>query len=180
VPFALTADQLRRAVPELAALLASAGAGPAASAGPAGPLPAPDDAAGWWRARTPAVAGRAVEVLAVRDGGGAVCGAVEWRRAGPPGPVAGGGHRGEIGALLVRADVRRRGLGRLLLRTAQASAWADGVRLLLLDTWAGGAMECLCRAEGWTPLGTAPGHAPDPAGTARPVTFVKTLGERPR
>jgi hypothetical protein len=58
-----------------------------------------------------------------------------------------------------------------LLRTAEASAYTAGVRLLLLDTQTGSAAERLYRAEGWTPFGTVPDYAADPGGALRPTTF---------
>jgi len=165
VPFRVTAGELRAQSAGFAALLADAVAS-GASVGFHGPLDARTGAA-WWESLAPAVAAGHVELWAVYDHEATVCGAIQVHR--PDSPNA--GHRAEIAKLLVRGNARRKGLGRLLLRTAEASAWGDGVRLLILDTQTGSAADRLYRAEGWTPIGTVPDYAADPAGTLRPTTF---------
>jgi 3-oxoadipate enol-lactonase len=165
VPVRVTAGQLRDAVAGFAALLVDA-VESGASVGFHGPL-AVDSAATWWEALAPSVAAGRVELWATFDHDGTVCGAIQLHR--PDSPNA--GHRAEIAKLLVRRDARRKGLARLLLRVAEASAWGDGMRLLILDTQTGSAADHLHRSEGWTPAGTVPGYAADPQGVLRPTTF---------
>lgn len=165
VPVRVSPGELRGRVDEFAALLVDAVAS-GASVGFHGPL-APARAAAWWQGLADGVAAGHVELWAVDDHDGTVCGAVQVHR--PDSPNA--GHRAEIAKLLVRRDARRKGLARLLLRTAEASAWGDGVRLLLLDTQTGSGADRLYRDEGWTPFGTVPDYAADPDGALRPTTF---------
>ncbi|MEE4544987.1 alpha/beta fold hydrolase [Streptomyces sp. V4-01] len=164
-PFAVTAARLRDEAAAFAALLGDS-VDSGASVGFHGPLAA-DDAVAWWQALAPQIAAGRAELWAVKDERGAVCGAVRLHRAHAPN----GGHRAEIAQLMVRRDVRGRGLARTLLRAAETSARAAGVRLLLLDTQTGSDAERLCRAEGWTAVGTVPDYAADPQGTLRPATF---------
>ena len=70
-------------------------------------------------------------------------------------------HRAEVAKLLVDPAVRRRGVGRALMRRAEQAARAVGRRLLTLDTRAGDVAEPLCRALGWQEAGRIPGHALD-------------------
>jgi pimeloyl-ACP methyl ester carboxylesterase/ribosomal protein S18 acetylase RimI-like enzyme len=172
-PFAVRAARLHDEAAAFAALLADS-VDSGASVGFHGPLAA-DDALAWWLALAPEIAAGQVALWAVRDESGAVCGAVQLHRAHSPN----GGHRAEIAKLMVRRDVRGRGLARTLLRTAEAAAYADWVRLLLLDTQTGSDAERLYRAEGWTAFGTVPDYAADPQGTLRPTTFFfKSLAEQ--
>lgn len=165
VPVRVTAGELRSRIGQFAALLVDAVAA-GASVGFHGPL-ALARAADWWQALAPEVAAGRTEVWAVYDEAARVCGAVQVQRPDSPNAA----HRAEIAKLLVRRDTRRKGLGRLLLRTAEATAWADGARLLILDTQTGSAADRLYRAEGWTPFGTVPDYAADPDGELRPTTF---------
>jgi ribosomal protein S18 acetylase RimI-like enzyme len=114
-----------------------------------------------------AVASELVLVWAVRDDAGRIRGAVRLHRPDAPD----GRHRAHISGLVVHHEARGRGLARALLRTAEAAASADGVRLLLLDTRPGSSADRLLRAEGWTPVGTVPDYAADPGGTLWPTTF---------
>jgi pimeloyl-ACP methyl ester carboxylesterase/GNAT superfamily N-acetyltransferase len=170
-PLPVTAARLRESVAEFAAVLTDS-VESGACVGFHGPL-AFEDAAGWWEALAPAVAAGRVRLWAVRDADRAVCGTVQLI----PAESRNDGHRAEMAKLMVRRDARGRGLARLLVRTAEAAAKAEGVRLLLLDTQTGGAADSLCRAEGFTPAGTVPGYAADPEGVPRPTTFFyKRLG----
>lgn len=172
-PFAVGAARLAAEAAGFAALLADS-VESGASVGFHGPLDAAD-AATYWAALAAELTAGSVELWAVHDESGVVCGAVQLHRAHSPN----GGHRAEIAKLMVRRDARGRGLARTLLRTAEASAYTAGVRLLLLDTQSGSAAERLYRAEGWTPFGTVPDHAADPGGELRPTTFLfKSLTEQ--
>ncbi|MBY8880624.1 bifunctional alpha/beta hydrolase/GNAT family N-acetyltransferase [Actinacidiphila acidipaludis] len=165
VPVRVTAGRLRAEVAGFAALLVDA-VDSGASVGFHGPL-AVGDAVAWWEALARDVAAERVELWAAFDYDGVVRGTVQLHR--PDSPNA--GHRAEIAKLLVHRAARRKGLARMLLRVAEASAWGDGVRLLLLDTQTGSAADHLYQAEGWTPAGTVPDYAADPGGVLRPTTF---------
>ncbi|MGW8992984.1 GNAT family N-acetyltransferase [Streptomyces zhihengii] len=105
--------------------------------------------------------------------GGRVIGTVQLRSETSPN----GTHRAEVAKLLVHRDARGRGVARLLLTAAEECARDAGRTLLLLDTQTGSAAEHLYRSAGWTPVGTVPDYAADPAGVLRPTTFFrKTLG----
>ncbi|WP_407640321.1 GNAT family N-acetyltransferase [Actinacidiphila rubida] len=165
VPVRVTAGELRDQVEDFAALLVDAVAS-GASVGFHGPL-APARAVSFWQGLAAGVAAGRVDLWAVYDHDAKVCGAVQVHRPDSPNAA----HRAEIAKLLVRRDVRRKGLARMLLRTAEASAWGDGVRLLILDTQTGSAADHFYRAAGWTPFGTVPGYAADPDGALLPTTF---------
>ncbi|MFC9593032.1 GNAT family N-acetyltransferase [Streptomyces sp. NPDC056944] len=149
----------------LAALLVDAVDG-GASVGFLGPLD-PAEAASWWTG-VAEEAGRGVrDVWAAHGPDGRLTGVVTLVRAG----AANGRHRGEIARLLVHRSARGRGLGRRLLATAEAHAAATGLRLLVLDTQTDSPAERLYRGAGWTPAGTIPDFAADPAGTLRATTL---------
>ncbi len=71
-------------------------------------------------------------------------------------------HRAEVVKMLVRREVRRRGLGAALMRAAEAAARAAGRTLLVLDTATGG--ERLYARLGWRRCGVIPGFALLPHG----------------
>ncbi|MFE0628393.1 GNAT family N-acetyltransferase [Streptomyces sp. NPDC058864] len=160
----LSPGVLLDAVDDLAALLVDAVAG-GASLGFLAPF-THAEAAGWWRTRARAVASGDLVVWAARDAAG-VTGTVSLAREAKPN----GRHRAEVLKLMVHRRARGAGLGRALLTTAEHAAAAAGVSLLLLDTETGSPAERLYRSAGWTPYGTVPGHAADPAGVLRPTTF---------
>jgi GNAT superfamily N-acetyltransferase len=114
-----------------------------------------------------ALVGRAVDpavladrVKALQENGGAVLVATAW---GPPsGLVALHWRRAldantptaEITTLLVRPDERRRGIGRLLLKTAaQAARTAGCGRLLVAGVPEAEHLEVFCRATGFVEAG---------------------------
>ncbi|MET8505029.1 GNAT family N-acetyltransferase [Streptomyces sp. NPDC004787] len=157
----LTPGEVReRAAGGLAALLVDAVDG-GASIGFLAPLE-PAEAAAWW---TEAAGVR--EVWAALDPRGRVLGAVTLARDGK----ANGRHRGEIARLVVHREARGQGIARRLLTAAEAHAAATGLTLLVLDTQTDSPAEHLYRATGWTPAGTIPDFAADPAGTLRPTTL---------
>jgi GNAT superfamily N-acetyltransferase len=89
-------------------------------------------------------------------------------------------HRAEIGKMLVHSGVRRQGLGRRLLTTAEAAAAASGRVLLLLDTETGSAGDLLYRSCGWTEIGSVPGHAFTADGRLAATTMFYKRLDRPR
>jgi GNAT superfamily N-acetyltransferase len=82
-----------------------------------------------------------------------------------------GRHRAEIAKLLVHRRARGRGIGKLLLATAEQAAADAGVTILMLDTQTDSPAEYLYAKAGWTRFGVMPDHAADPAGTLQPTTF---------
>jgi ribosomal protein S18 acetylase RimI-like enzyme len=84
-------------------------------------------------------------------------------------------HRGEIARLLVKRSARRRGVGQLLMESAEREAREAGKTLLVLDT-ADASAERLYERLGWTRVGVIPGFALYPDG--RPcdtVVFWKNI-----
>ncbi len=85
-------------------------------------------------------------------------------------------HRGDIAKMLVHRDARRRGLGELLMRAAEAAALAAGRTLLVLDTVTGSDAERLYIRLGWQRCGDIPGYALWPRGGLCSTTvFYRTL-----
>nr|WP_093607723.1 GNAT family N-acetyltransferase [Streptomyces indicus] len=128
-------------------------------------------AAQWWRSLSAEVAAGRLVVWVAH---------VEGRLAGTVGlaPVAkdNGRHRAEVVKLMVAPAARGRGVARRLLDMAEEFAAGAGITLLTLDTETGSPAERLYRAAGWTPTGTVPDYAADPAGKLMPSTFFhKTL-----
>jgi GNAT superfamily N-acetyltransferase len=159
----LDAEGLRAAAPDLADLLLDAVRGGASLGFPATLTAA--EATAWWRARADAVAGGHLLVWAA-GAPGAFTGTVSLALAELPNSR----HRAEVAKLMVHHAARGRGLGRHLLALVEAAALRAGRTLLVLDTETGSAAERLYRAAGWTPLGSIPDYATDPAGTLRPTT----------
>lgn len=85
-------------------------------------------------------------------------------------------HRGDVQKLLVLPNIRRRGVGRLLMQHLEAEASAAGRTLLVLDTNAGDAAEDLYRSAGWTEAGRIPRFSQQAGGSlAATVVFWKEL-----
>ncbi|MFQ3622253.1 MAG: GNAT family N-acetyltransferase [Acetobacteraceae bacterium] len=127
---------------------------------------APERARAHWRDRAAAVAsGRAVLLCAWVEG--LIAGALlldldqgETRR-----------HRAELRDLMVHPATQRRGVGRALMARVGQAALAHGRRRIVLHAPAGGPLDRLLIAEGWTCAGTIPGWA-DEAGGHRPAEAV--------
>ncbi|MFC6598979.1 GNAT family N-acetyltransferase [Kitasatospora paranensis] len=154
---------MRDSAPGLADLLLDAVRGGASLGFPATLTTA--EASAWWRARADAVEGGHLLVWAT-GAPGAFTGTVSLALAELPNSR----HRAEVAKLMVHHAARGRGLGRHLLALVEAAALRAGRTLLVLDTETGSAAERLYRAAGWTPLGSIPDYATDPAGTLRPTT----------
>jgi GNAT superfamily N-acetyltransferase len=160
----LSADDLALAAEELAGLLTEA-VEDGASLGFLAPLDHAE-AVAWWSALAPDLAQGRLVVWAVYEAG-RMTGTVSLS----PGGKANARHRAEIAKLLVRKEARGQGLARRLLAVAERHAAETGVSLLMLDTQTDSAADRLYRREGWTPFGTVPGYAADPAGAVRSCTF---------
>jgi acetyltransferase len=87
-----------------------------------------------------------------------------------------GGHRAELQKMMVHSRVRRRGLGSVLLRAAEAEARELRRGLLYLDTEAGSGAEQLYRSLGYTCVGEIPDYACTPGGSWHPTAiYFKSL-----
>lgn len=80
-------------------------------------------------------------------------------------------HRGDIAKMLVHRSVRRRGIGAMLMRSAEDAAREAGKTLLVLDTATGSDAERLYRRLGWIRVGTVPGYALWPDGRPCATTY---------
>ncbi|MFI2373681.1 GNAT family N-acetyltransferase [Streptomyces sp. NPDC018964] len=161
----LDAARLTVLVPDLAGLLADTVDG-GASVGFLAPLDRAE-ATAWWRERATAVAAGRLVVWVAHEEPGRVLGTVSLALPDRPNSV----HRAELVKLMVHRAARGRGLGRRLLAVAEETAAARGITLLHLDTETGSPAEHLYRSCGWTPVGTIPDYAADPAGVLRPTTI---------
>ncbi|MBX9974998.1 GNAT family N-acetyltransferase [Cytobacillus firmus] len=70
-----------------------------------------------------------------------------------------GSHRAEIAKLMTDPSIRRKGLGRLLLKAAEDKAKQDGRSLLVLDTREGDVSNILYQSAGYVKAGFIPGFA---------------------
>jgi len=130
-----------------------------------------EEAVAFWRDQLPGI-GNGGRRLIVADDGTRLGGTVLLLLAPQPNAP----HRAEIGKMLVRSDLRRRGLGRRLLAAAEAAARDAGRTLLLLDTESGSAGDRLYRDCGWIEYGRVPGHAFTPDGRLAETTmFYKRI-----
>ncbi len=80
-------------------------------------------------------------------------------------------HRGDIAKMLVHRCARRRGIGAVLMRSAEDAARAAGKSLLVLDTATGSDAERLYRRLGWIRVGVVPGYALWPDGRPCATTY---------
>ncbi|MFI7643907.1 GNAT family N-acetyltransferase [Nonomuraea sp. NPDC049400] len=125
-----------------------------------------EQAAAWWRAQAPAVAGGSLLVWTSRDEG-VITGTISLALARKPNAR----HRAEIVKLMVHRDARGRGLSRALLATAEQAALDAGADLLLLDTETGSTAERVYLTGGWTRFGIVPDYAGSPDGTLQDCSF---------
>lgn len=82
-----------------------------------------------------------------------------------------GSHRAEIRRLVVRGDMRGRGIGRALLEVAVERARELGISLLWLTTHADTDSDRIYERLGWTRMGTMPGYATRPNGSLADNVF---------
>jgi len=133
------------------------------------------EAAAFWRKQLPALAAGTTRLF-VAEAEGRLLGTVLLAFAPQPNAP----HRAEIGKMLVHSSVRRQGLGRRLLSTAEAAARDAGRTLLMLDTESGSAGDLLYRRCGWVEIGRVPDHAFRPEGRLAETTlFYKQLAPAP-
>jgi ribosomal protein S18 acetylase RimI-like enzyme len=119
---------------------------------------APARAVEWWRAAL-ADAARGGRIVFGAFEGAALAGTVTLYLALPENQP----HRAEVMKLQVGTGFRRRGVGELLMRAAEARAAALGRSLLVLDTASDDARR-LYERLGWTKVGDIPDYALYPNG----------------
>jgi GNAT superfamily N-acetyltransferase len=153
------------AIPRLAEVLADCVAAGDALAFHA-PLPLPRARALWKEAASRAAMGQSVLFAAWHEGvlAGTLTLALEQAETQC--------HRAELRDLLVAPTARRHGLGRMLLRAADAAARDAGREMLGLTVPEGSAAEALARAEGWTAAGTLPDAIRTTTGTVLGATTL--------
>jgi GNAT superfamily N-acetyltransferase len=135
------------------------------------PRPLAEADARRWAERVAAeVAGNEAMLFVARNGGG-VSGTVQLRFSSYPN----GRHRAEVAKLMVHRDARRRGLGRLLVTSAEAAARAGGLRTLVLDTETGSEAERFYASLGWTLAGIVPEYAASPLGGLRTSIYYRLI-----
>jgi ribosomal protein S18 acetylase RimI-like enzyme len=137
------------------------------------PLPRAKAVAFWRRVASGVTAGARALLLA-EDGQG-VCGTVQLlldKSENQP-------HRAELSKLLVHRRARRRGLGEVLVRAAEATARGCGRTLLTLDTATEEAGR-LYERLGWARVGVIPGYALLPhRGLCDTILYYRYLGGTP-
>jgi len=151
-------------VDDLAALLVDAVEG-GASVGFLLPVTR-EEAAGWWRE---VLSDAWTRTWVARDDDGTVVGSVRLTRAWKPNSA----HRGEISKLMVASSARRQGLATALMDTAEAAAWALGLRLVLLDTETDSPAQPFYLARGWRVVGVIEDYAATPYGEPAPTTIME-------
>jgi ribosomal protein S18 acetylase RimI-like enzyme len=112
----------------------------------------------FWRRVAQGVAAGERALIVAEDARG-LCGTVQLVLDQPENQP----HRAELSKMLVHRRARRRGLGAVLLRAAEAAARDCGKTLLVLDT-ANDEAERLYERLGWTRVGMIPDYALLPHG----------------
>jgi ribosomal protein S18 acetylase RimI-like enzyme len=149
----LTAGAARRARAALIALLRNV-VDDGASVGFLPPL-AETEAGQYWDTVAAAVAEGGRLLWIARVAGEGVVGTVQLDLE----QRANGDHRAELMKLMVHTRARRRGIGRELMRAAEAEARRNGRTTLFLDTRRGDPSEVLYRSLGWELAGSIPRYA---------------------
>ena len=165
---ALTEDQARRYLPDLAALLRDAVLG-GASVGFLPPFPIEESRAYWESILPDLTQGGRILIAALRDG--RLLGAVQLELGARPNAV----HRAEIQKLLVLTAARNQGLGRALMQAAERHAQALARTLLVLDTQTGSVAHGLYLRLGYTEAGSIPDYALSPNGPQPTTILYKRL-----
>jgi len=130
-----------------------------------------EEADAYWRGvRSAVAAGTRVLLAAAHEG--MLLGAVQLDLCQKPNGL----HRAELQKMMVHHRVRRRGIGGVLLRAAEAEALELRRGLLFLDTEAGSGAEQLYLGLGYTRVGEVPDYACSPDGRWHPTAiYYKSL-----
>lgn len=163
------ADELATLAPQLYALLQDAVAG-GASLGFWPPL-AEERAQAYWRDVCAEVA-QGARWLLIAERAGAVVGSVQLA----PSPRQNAPHRAEVQKLMAHSVARRQGIGRALMRAAEALARERHRTLLVLDTNTDSDAVQFYRAVGYVEVGSIPEYSVEADGSGRATTiFYKLL-----
>jgi ribosomal protein S18 acetylase RimI-like enzyme len=125
-----------------------------------------DEAAAWWRE---VLEDELTATWVARDPDGTILGSVRLTLAWKPNSR----HRGEISKLMVASRARRRGVASRLMDVAESSAWARGLRLLLLDTETDSPAQPFYLARGWRVVGVIEDYAATPYGDPAATTILE-------
>ncbi|KPJ82138.1 MAG: hypothetical protein AMJ58_02515 [Gammaproteobacteria bacterium SG8_30] len=106
-------------------------------------------------------------ILWIAESHGAILGSVQL----DPCRRENGRHRADVQKLLVLTTCRGRGVASALMAALEAHAAGDGRSLLVLDTIAGSAAECVYRHLGWQRVGEIPDYAAMPDGELRATAY---------
>ncbi|MBC8056625.1 MAG: GNAT family N-acetyltransferase [Rhizobiales bacterium] len=131
-----------------------------------------DRAVAFWRGVAEGVARGERVLLVAEDETAAIVGTVQVVVAQPENQP----HRSDVAKMLVHRSARRRGIGAMLMQSAEREAIREGKSLLVLDTVTGGDAERLYARLGWQRCGVIPGYAlwPD-GGLCATTVFFKPL-----
>lgn len=163
------ADEAATLAPQLVGLLQDAVAG-GASLGFWPPL-AGERAQAYWRDVCAEVA-QGARWLLVAERAGAVMGSVQLA----PSPRQNAPHRAEVQKLMAHSAARRQGIGRALMRAAEALARERHRTLLVLDTNTDSDAVQFYRAVGYIEVGSIPEYSVEADGSGRATTiFYKIL-----
>ena len=128
------------------------------------------EAAQYWQGVIEAVAG-GTRVLLVATCDGDVAGAAQLDLCQKPNGV----HRAEVMKVMVRTDMRRRGIARRLMLAIEAEARRANRSTLVLDTRKGDPSEVLYASLGWVRAGEIPRYAISAGGAIGPSVFYYKL-----
>lgn len=161
----LAPDDLDGAIPGLSLVLAAC----VEKGASIGFLPPFDsaEAAEFWRKMAVQIRAGERRLLVARRGADIV-GAVMVVLAMP----ANGRHRAEISKLIVDPDGRRLGIGRALMKAAEALARREGRKLLVLDTRTGDVAEKLYAGLGFRKTGEIPDYVVSETGALESTTVM--------
>lgn len=133
-----------------------------------------EKAVAFWRAcQASAARGERILLVAEDEASAKIAGTVQVILAMPDNQP----HRGDIAKMQVHRSARRRGLGGLLMRAAEAAAREAGKTLLVLDTVTGSDAERLYASLGWVRVGEIPQYALFPGGGFCSTTYFYRMLE---
>ncbi|WP_426755406.1 GNAT family N-acetyltransferase [Myxococcus sp. Y35] len=172
---ALSADDVARHLPELAALLHDC-VNTGACVSFVLPFPPTASEAFWRQKVLPAAQAGGLIVLVVKREG-RIAGSVQLDCDTPPNQP----HRAEVRKLLVHPDFRRQGIARALMVGLEDHARQRGRTLVTLDTRTGDSAEPLYASLGYQTAGVIPHFSFDPTGSRLDATTVmyKALAPHP-
>lgn len=163
---ALTPADARAAVPALSAVLLDCVEG-GASVSFMAPLTRERADAFWLKVADGVAAGTRILIVAEEGADGPVIGTVQLVLDLPENQP----HRADVAKMLVHRRARRRGVGALLVRAAEAAARQAGRTVLVLDTVTGSDAERLYTRLGWIRVGEVPEFALFPDGRVCSTTY---------